>query len=419
MQAESPPRRRPRRRSAAPSCPSSRIRAERAPGPAARAQPPVVGRARPDPRRQRVLRRRRASEAGADTLRPFELEEVGDVDGQAPRPPAVPFRPRLALLGASRRLGRRRSTSPRPRSRRHTASPTKLGARRPLRRRPTSTRPSRRSAASASTSSTPASGRSTGFPTCPAGRRSSPRCSTPGGFLYLSEFHPFTWVFADEELDRRARLLPRPRGRALRRRRAGQLRRPRRPRPATTPPVEWAHTLAEVVARGARRRPAARAALTSTTTPCSRACPHLSRGPRDAQRRRRLPPARGPAPPAADVLAARQPRRKRRARQRSPHCAANRTTQSVIAVNSDRLRCGGDQAERGFDDLRLVGDLGVREAKGCEPGRGVSAGRASRQRPGGRPSGDSEGCRPRPRARARARRSRLGSRSPTAGSAAG
>ena len=22
----------------------------------------------------------------------------------------------------------------------------------------------------------------------------------PGGFLYLSEFHPFTWVFADEEL---------------------------------------------------------------------------------------------------------------------------------------------------------------------------------------------------------------------------
>ena len=33
---------------------------------------------------------------------------------------------------------------------------------------------------------------------------------TPGGFLYLAEFHPFTWMFADEELDDRARLLPPP-----------------------------------------------------------------------------------------------------------------------------------------------------------------------------------------------------------------
>ena len=39
-----------------------------------------------------------------------------------------------------------------------------------------------------------------------------------GGFLYLAEFHPFTWVFADDDLSVVARLLSRPGGLALRRR---------------------------------------------------------------------------------------------------------------------------------------------------------------------------------------------------------
>ena len=34
----------------------------------------------------------------------------------------------------------------------------------------------------------------------------------PEGFLYLAEFHPLTWMFADEEIEDRARLLSPPRG---------------------------------------------------------------------------------------------------------------------------------------------------------------------------------------------------------------
>ena len=42
--------------------------------------------------------------------------------------------------------------------------------------------------------------RSTGSPTCAAGREVVRGLLAPGGFLYLVEFHPIEWVFADDDL---------------------------------------------------------------------------------------------------------------------------------------------------------------------------------------------------------------------------
>ena len=118
--------------------------------------------------------------AGDVALRPFELDELGDVTGATLAAPAVPLRPRHAVVGAARRArhrprllragdrgGPRRS----PRARRSTPSSCT----------PTSTTRPRRSAAAASTSSTPAWARSSGCPTSSAGRRRWPRCSRPAG----------------------------------------------------------------------------------------------------------------------------------------------------------------------------------------------------------------------------------------------
>ena len=176
MQAETPAAPAPARRSAAPSCPSSRSRAERS-GPALRDQSLVVGRARRRPRGERVLRRRRLPRRRLD---PAAVRARGGRrrGRQAARPPAVPLRPRHAVVGARRRLGRRARLLRAGRARRRPSSPRRPAST-PASCRPTSTTPSRRSAASASTSSTRASGRSTGFPTCRAGPGSSPSCSSP------------------------------------------------------------------------------------------------------------------------------------------------------------------------------------------------------------------------------------------------
>ena len=191
MQAESPAAPAPAPRSAAPSCRSSRFRARSAGRRASRSiarwwderVPLHVASDFYDVERFR---------AGGSTLRPFELERGRRRHRQATRPPSVPLRARHALLGPPRRLGRRArllrarsrgartSSPPRPRSTRASS-------------RPTSTTPSRRSAASGSTSSIRASERSTGFRTSPAGPGWSASCSPSGGFLYLAEFHPFTW----------------------------------------------------------------------------------------------------------------------------------------------------------------------------------------------------------------------------------
>ena len=73
--------------------------------------------------------------------------------------------------------------------------------------------------ASASTSSTPASGRSTGCPTCAAGRSSWPRCSPTAGSSTWPSSTRSPGVFADEDLSIDLRLLPRPRRDRLRGRR--------------------------------------------------------------------------------------------------------------------------------------------------------------------------------------------------------
>ena len=187
MQAEPPAAPALRRRSAAPSCRSSKSRAE-PPGPAPRAQPRLVGRARRRATSRASSTTSTASGPGGSTLRPFELEEVGDVAGQAARPPAVPFRPRHALVGAAGRLGRRASTSPRPAVEAANALAARDRPRRPVRRsrRLRRRRGARRRAVRHRLHR--ASARSTGSPTCRAGRASSPRCSRRAGSSTWASF---------------------------------------------------------------------------------------------------------------------------------------------------------------------------------------------------------------------------------------
>ena len=156
---------------------------------------------------------------------------------QAARPPAVPLRPRHALLGARAAPRWSGSTSRRRRSRRRhaLADETGLDARFVVRRRLRRRR--RRSAASASTSSTPASARSTGCPTCERWAAVVAELLAPGGFLYLSEFHPFTWVFGDDDLTIEHDYFHDPAGVDARRRTRPAATRTSRRRPSTTPPA--------------------------------------------------------------------------------------------------------------------------------------------------------------------------------------
>jgi len=68
----------------------------------------------------------------------------------------------------------------------------------------------------------------------------------PGGFLYLSEFHPLTWIFADDELEIELDYFHRPEGEHFGDGEQGSyadLDVPTR----NNSTVEWAHTLADVI----------------------------------------------------------------------------------------------------------------------------------------------------------------------------
>ncbi len=68
----------------------------------------------------------------------------------------------------------------------------------------------------------------------------------PEGFLYLAEFHPFTWMFADEELEIELDYFHRPEGESFDDDMQGSyadLDVPTR----NNATIEWAHTLADVV----------------------------------------------------------------------------------------------------------------------------------------------------------------------------
>ncbi len=183
--------------------------------------------------------------AGAEPLRAVRDREVGSVDGLD----LVHLQCHFGLDTLSwARLGAPvdgpRLLASRP-SRRPTRWPPS-SASTPTSWPPTSTTRSTPSAGGSSTSSTPARARSTGCPTSTGGPRWSTRCCGPGGFVYLAEFHPFTEVFGDEELTRRARLL-RPGRTGIRYERRGTYIDDRRPVRAHRV-YEWNHPVSRVIA---------------------------------------------------------------------------------------------------------------------------------------------------------------------------
>ena len=161
-----------------------------------RGQSRDVGRARADPRRERasttstVPRRRldaaavraRGGSATSTGRRSSTRSATSALDTLSWARPGARRRPRL--LGPGRRGGARAS--------REIGLDGRVRRGRRLRRR----RGARRRA---STSSTRASARSTGCRTSSAGHVMASLVA-PGGFLYLAEFHPFTYVFADDDL---------------------------------------------------------------------------------------------------------------------------------------------------------------------------------------------------------------------------
>ena len=127
--------------------------------------------------------------AGGSTLRPVRGRGGGRRLGQAPRPPPVPLRPRHALLGAPRRVGRRPRLL-RPRASKPPTPSLRIPASTAGSSPPTSMPPPTPSRVSGSTSSTPASARSTGSPTCGAGRPWSPRSWSRAGSSTWPSFTP-------------------------------------------------------------------------------------------------------------------------------------------------------------------------------------------------------------------------------------
>ena len=68
----------------------------------------------------------------------------------------------------------------------------------------------------------------------------------PGGFFYLSEFHPFTWVFADDVLEIELDYFHKPEGETFDDGEQGSyadLEVPTR----NNSTIEWAHTISDVV----------------------------------------------------------------------------------------------------------------------------------------------------------------------------
>ena len=191
--------------------------------------------------------------AGAGSLRPFELEEVGDVAGKRLAAPAVPLRPRLALLGAARGVGRRarllraRGCS-RQRARGRDRARRQLRRRRRLRRsRGARWRALRRRlhrARGAQLAPRPAAG----------GRTSSPPCSRPAGFCTWPSSTPSPDVFADEDLSVAYDYFHDPAG--IRLEDDGGTYADLEAQTASNATHEWAHPISEVLAVGAWRRPA-------------------------------------------------------------------------------------------------------------------------------------------------------------------
>ena len=164
----------PDRRHRAAGRPSPRLNAR---GRALRTQPGLVGRARRRARRAatsttsggfaRAARRCGRSRSTRSATSPASGSRTCNAISASIRCPGLaPGRRSSVSTSPGRPSTRRTSLPPRPASTRASSSRT-------------STTPSTRSATSASTSSTPASARSTGCPTCRAGRRLSPSCSSP------------------------------------------------------------------------------------------------------------------------------------------------------------------------------------------------------------------------------------------------
>ena len=125
--------------------------------------------------------------------------------------PPVPLRARHALVGAARRAGHRAATSRPRRSRPPASRRRRHRPRRGVRGRQPSTTPPAALGGRRFDIVYTGLGRAQLAARHPAlGRRWSRSWSRPGGFLYLSEFHPISWVFARRRPDRRARLLPAP-----------------------------------------------------------------------------------------------------------------------------------------------------------------------------------------------------------------
>ena len=138
--------------------------------------------------------------AGASTLRAFEIDELGDVDGRTLVHAAVPFRARHAVVGAPRRA---RDRARLLRGRR--SGPRRAGWPPPRSSTPTSWEADVYAAAEA------LGGRRfdavyTGLgalnwlPDVERWARVMASLVAPGGRLYLAEFHPFPEVFADDDL---------------------------------------------------------------------------------------------------------------------------------------------------------------------------------------------------------------------------
>ena len=174
------------------------------------------------------------------------------------RPPAVPLRPRHALVGPPRRA-RHRARLLRPRrSRRRAPWPTARAARRRLRPGRPLRRRRRRSAAAASTSSTPGCGALNWLPDIERWAQVDGRPRRPRRALLPLRVPPLRARVRRRRPHRRPPVLPRPRPLRLGRGRA----------PTPTPDartehnrtIEWSHPLGAVVSALARAGPADRVA---------------------------------------------------------------------------------------------------------------------------------------------------------------
>ena len=134
--------------------------------------------------------------AGGDRLRPFELDEVGPVEGLD----LVHLQCHVGtdtLSWARHGAAWSASTSRPPPWRWRANSPTAAGSA-PSSSARTSSSPRRHWVDGRSTSSTPGSARSTGCPTSRPGRQWSPSCLRPRGCVYLLEIHPQVFSVSED-----------------------------------------------------------------------------------------------------------------------------------------------------------------------------------------------------------------------------